>query len=64
MEFQNVVVIGSGLMGSGIAYVTGVSNRNVTIVDQEQKFIDAGMEKIKDQIKEGIQRGKMTPFDG
>ncbi|MCE7736704.1 MAG: 3-hydroxyacyl-CoA dehydrogenase family protein [Candidatus Heimdallarchaeota archaeon] len=64
MEFQNVAVIGAGLMGSGIAYVAGVSGRNVTIVDQEQQFVDAGMAKIKDQIKEGISRGKMSPFEG
>lgn len=64
MEFQNVTVIGAGLMGSGIAYVAGVSGRNVTIVDQEQQFVDSGIGKIKDQIKEGIQRGKMSPFDG
>ncbi|OLS24556.1 MAG: putative 3-hydroxybutyryl-CoA dehydrogenase [Candidatus Heimdallarchaeota archaeon LC_2] len=64
MEFQNVTVIGAGLMGSGIAYVTAVSGRNVTIVDQEQQFVDAGMSKIKDQIKDGINRGKMSPHEG
>ncbi|MFV2014985.1 MAG: 3-hydroxyacyl-CoA dehydrogenase family protein [Candidatus Heimdallarchaeota archaeon] len=64
MEFQNVAVIGAGLMGSGIAYVAGVSGRNVTIVDQEQQFVDAGMAKIKDQIKDGISRGKLTAFEG
>ncbi|MHA2031565.1 MAG: 3-hydroxyacyl-CoA dehydrogenase family protein [Candidatus Kariarchaeaceae archaeon] len=64
MEFQNVAVIGAGLMGSGIAYVTAVSGRNVTIVDQEQQFVDSGMSKIKEQIKDGINRGKMSPHEG
>lgn len=64
MEFQNVTVIGAGLMGSGIAYVTAVSGRNVTIVDQEQQFVDSGMSKIKDQIKDGINRGKMSAHEG
>ena len=64
MEFQNVAVIGAGLMGSGIAYVTAVSGRNVTIVDQEQQFVDSGMSKIKEQIKDGINRGKMSAHEG
>ncbi|MHA2250509.1 MAG: 3-hydroxyacyl-CoA dehydrogenase family protein [Candidatus Kariarchaeaceae archaeon] len=64
MEIKKVVVIGSGFMGSGIAYVLGQANIDVVLVDQEQKFIDSGMSKIKDMIKDGISRNKMTPHEG
>lgn len=64
MEIQKVVIVGSGFMGSGIAYVTAKVGKNVVMVDQEQKFLDAGMTKIKDMIKDGISRNKMTPHQG
>jgi len=64
MDINNVVIVGSGLMGSGIAYVVANAKKNVTIVDQEQKFLDAGMSKIRGQIKDGISRNKMSPFEG
>jgi len=63
MEIQNVVVIGSGTMGSGIAYVAATAGYNVTIVDQKQEFLDKGMSKIKQKLKEGIERNKMSPAE-
>ncbi len=64
MDIQNIVVIGTGAMGSGIAYVSAVAGFNVTVLDREQKFLDAGMEKIKQALMQGIDRGKMSPAEG
>jgi len=64
MEIENVVIVGSGFMGSGIAYVTAMAGINVTLVDQEQKFLDKAMSNLKGMIKEGISRGKMTAHQG
>ncbi len=64
MDIQNVVVIGTGAMGSGIAYITAVAGFNVTVLDREQKFLDAGMNKIKQALMQGIDRGKMSPAEG
>lgn len=64
MEFNKVAVIGTGLMGSGIAYVVANSGREVVLVDQKQEFLDAGMSKIREQIKDGITRGKLSAFEG
>lgn len=63
MDIENVVVIGSGTMGSGIAYVTATAGYSVTIVDQEQEYIDKGMKKIKQKLKDGIDRNKMSPAE-
>lgn len=64
MDIQNIVVIGTGAMGSGIAYVSAVAGYNVTVLDKEQKFLDAGMDKIRRALMQGIERGKMSPADG
>lgn len=64
MDIQNIVVIGTGAMGSGIAYVSAVAGFNVTVLDKEQRFLDAGMEKIKQALMQGIDRGKMSPAEG
>jgi 3-hydroxybutyryl-CoA dehydrogenase len=64
MQINKVVIIGSGAMGSGIAYVVAVAGQEVVLVDQEQQFLDAGMKRIRDMIKDGITRNKMSPFEG
>jgi len=63
MDIKNIVVIGAGAMGSGIAYVSAVAGYNVTIVDQSEDFLKKGMNKIKQKLKEGIERNKMTPAE-
>ena len=64
MEIENVVIVGSGFMGSGIAYVTAMAGVNVTLIDREQKFLDKAMSNLKEMIKEGISRGKMSAHQG
>ncbi|XP_032782883.2 hydroxyacyl-coenzyme A dehydrogenase, mitochondrial [Daphnia magna] len=52
MAIKNVVVIGGGLMGSGIAQVAAQNGQNVTIVDLDQKVLD----KAKNSINISLQR--------
>ncbi|MBY8985713.1 MAG: 3-hydroxyacyl-CoA dehydrogenase family protein, partial [Candidatus Lokiarchaeota archaeon] len=47
MDVKNIVVIGVGLMGNGIAQVSLMAGYNVTLVDIKQEFIDKAVESIK-----------------
>lgn len=48
--FNNVTVIGSGLMGSGIAQVTAEAGYQVTLVDQSDKILGKAQEAIKTSL--------------
>jgi len=48
---QNVTVIGSGLMGSGIAQVSAQSKLNVTLVDQEQSIVNKAQKSIENSLR-------------
>jgi 3-hydroxyacyl-CoA dehydrogenase len=47
MDVKNIVVIGVGLMGNGIAQVSLMAGYNVTLVDISQEVIDKAVENIK-----------------
>ena len=47
MEIKNITVLGSGIMGHGIAQVSAMAGYNVILRDIEQKFLDKAMDKIK-----------------
>jgi enoyl-CoA hydratase/3-hydroxyacyl-CoA dehydrogenase len=49
---MNVLVLGAGLMGSGIAQVSLMAGYNVKLVDIKDEFVDGGYKKIQD----GLQR--------
>uniref|UniRef100_A0A1I8BPT8 3-hydroxyacyl-CoA dehydrogenase n=1 Tax=Meloidogyne hapla TaxID=6305 RepID=A0A1I8BPT8_MELHA len=48
---KNVTIIGSGLMGSGIAQVSAQANMNVTLVDQTQPILDKSIKGIEASVK-------------
>lgn len=47
MTIKNITVLGSGVMGHGIAQVSAMFGYNVVLRDIEQKFLDKAMERIK-----------------
>ena len=47
MAIKNITVLGSGIMGHGIAQVASTAGYNIVLRDIEQKFLDKAMEKIK-----------------
>jgi enoyl-CoA hydratase/3-hydroxyacyl-CoA dehydrogenase len=60
---NKIAVIGAGLMGSGIAYVSAWNGFNVSIVDTKQEFVDKGMERIRTDVMTGIDKGKISMGD-
>ncbi|MHA2356115.1 MAG: 3-hydroxyacyl-CoA dehydrogenase NAD-binding domain-containing protein [Candidatus Thorarchaeota archaeon] len=60
MDVKKIAVIGSGLMGSGIAYVSAWNGYEVTIVDINQELVDKGMDRLRSDVMTGIDKGKMS----
>ena len=59
-EINRIVVIGSGTMGSGIAFVFAQAKIDVVLVDVEQKYLDEGIERIKKFLNRSIKKEKIT----
>ncbi len=57
-------MLGAGLMGAGIAYVSAKAGIEVILLDREQKFAEKGKDYSKSIIEKGIQRKKVTPEKG
>ena len=61
MEVKKVAVLGAGLMGHGITQVTAqVGKYEVFMRDIEQKFIDNGMNMIRDSLQRFLKKGQIT----
>ena len=59
MEIKNTLVIGSGLMGSGIAQVLAEAGYQVYLKDIKQEFLDKAVEKIRKNLDRKVSKGKM-----
>ncbi len=57
---KNIVVIGAGTMGNGIAHTAAASGFDVTLVEVAQAFLDRGMETISRNLQRGVDKGKMA----
>jgi len=60
MSVKNITVLGSGIMGHGIAQVSATAGYNVVLRDIEQKFLDKAMEKIKWSLDKLVSKEKIT----
>lgn len=60
MAIKNITVLGSGIMGHGIAQVSAMSGYNVTLRDIEQQFLDKALEKIKWSLEKLVSKEKIT----
>lgn len=64
MKVSKIAVIGAGLMGSGISYVSRASGYEVIMTDLDDNAVNRGLSKIKDYVESGIRRGKLSSHDG
>jgi 3-hydroxybutyryl-CoA dehydrogenase len=57
---KNLVVIGSGVMGRGIAYVSAVGGFKTTLVDISQEQLANAEKEINNIFEKGLARKKLT----
>src|ERR1041385_2360646 len=62
MGDQNIKVgvLGAGTMGAGIAQVAAQAGYDTLVYDVSQEFIDRGLDRIRQFLKGGRERGKIT----
>ena len=57
---NQIVVVGSGVMGRGIAYVAAAKGFEVTLVDIETALLTSAKQELERIAEKGIVRGKMS----
>jgi len=57
---ETVVVVGSGVMGRGIAYVSALGGYRVKLVDVLEAALDSARKEIQAIFQKGMARGKVT----
>jgi 3-hydroxybutyryl-CoA dehydrogenase len=57
---KNIVVIGGGTMGNGIAHTAAATGFDVTLVDVSQEILDRAMGTISSNLQRGVDKGKMS----
>ncbi|MEK7866757.1 MAG: 3-hydroxybutyryl-CoA dehydrogenase [Planctomycetota bacterium] len=63
MDIRKVGVVGCGLMGSGIAQCFAQKGFTVVVREVNQELLDRGIGKIRDFLKGGVAKGKLTQQD-
>jgi 3-hydroxyacyl-CoA dehydrogenase/enoyl-CoA hydratase/3-hydroxybutyryl-CoA epimerase len=60
-KVRRVGVLGAGMMGAGIAYVSANAGMDVVLIDQDQAAADRGKSYSEGLLDKGVQRRKVTP---
>src|SRR5262245_49688175 len=60
---KNVVVIGAGTMGNGIAHAAAAAGCDVTLVDITDELLQRALTTIAANLQRGVDKGKMTAAD-
>jgi 3-hydroxybutyryl-CoA dehydrogenase len=57
---KNIVVIGGGTMGNGIAHTAAASGLDVLLVDVAEEYLQRAVSTITANLQRGVDKGKMT----
>lgn len=60
MAIQNILVIGAGTMGHGIAHVAAQAGYDAYLYDVASDMVETGLGKVKANLQKGVDRGKVT----
>lgn len=60
MTVEKVAVIGSGLMGRGIAHVAALGGYRTTMVDVSAEILEKAMGNIRKEMEKGVSIGKLA----
>ena len=64
LNIKNITVLGSGVMGHGIAQVSATAGYNVVLRDIKQEFLDKAMEKIRRSLDKLVTKEKISKEEG
>ena len=59
-KFPTVAVLGAGTMGAGIAQVCAQAGSSVVLQDITDAFVQKGLQRIRDVLQKGVDKGKVT----
>ncbi|MBA0739695.1 hypothetical protein Gogos_012934, partial [Gossypium gossypioides] len=59
-KVKKVAILGGGLMGSGIATALLLSNYTVILKEVNEKFLEAGIGRVKANLGSRVKKGQMT----
>jgi enoyl-CoA hydratase/3-hydroxyacyl-CoA dehydrogenase len=62
-SINKITVLGSGVMGHGIAQVSAMAGYSVVLRDIEQSFLDKAMEKIRWSLNKLVEKQKLSQAD-
>ncbi len=57
-EVKNILVIGSGTMGAGIAQVSALSGYDTILADLNQDLLDTAVGRVHKSLDKGVEKGK------
>jgi 3-hydroxybutyryl-CoA dehydrogenase len=63
MEIKNVMVVGAGTMGAGIAQLCSQQGIHAVITDISQELADKGKARLRKGLAKRVEKGKITEAD-
>ncbi len=60
MSIQNIMVIGAGQMGSGIAQVCAQAGYSVVLHDMQEEFVQKGIGIISKNLNRSVEKGRLN----
>ena len=64
MGIRNITVLGSGVMGHGIAQVSAAAGYSVVLRDIKKEFLDKAMGKIKWSLDKMVSKERISREEG
>jgi len=62
-DVKKIVILGSGIMGSGIAEVCARAGYQVALVDISDELLKKGLDRIKASMGKAVEKGKLSMED-
>ena len=61
-DVKKVGILGAGMMGAGIAYVSALAGIEVVLKDVSAEMAERGKDYSRNLLKKGVERGKVDPL--
>lgn len=63
-KVKRLGMLGAGLMGAGVAYVSAKAGMEVVLLDRDEASAEKGKDYSRNLVKKGMERGKVTQEKG